>query len=64
MHISEQWLREWVDVDCDTQELTEQLNMAGLEVEGFESSSPEFSVVSTAKVGTVEKYPDANQLKL
>jgi len=64
MHISEQWLREWVDVDCDTQELTEQLTMAGLEVEGFESASPEFSGVITAKVETVEKHPDANKLKI
>ncbi len=64
MKISEQWLREWVDVDCDTQEFTEQLTMAGLEVEGFESASPEFSGVITAKVETVEKHPGANKLKI
>ena len=64
MHISEQWLREWVDVDCDTQQLSEQLTMAGLEVEGYESASPGFSGVVTAKVETVEKHPDANKLKV
>ena len=64
MHISEQWLREWVDVDCDTQELGEQLTMAGLEVEGIEPASPEFSGVITAKVETIEKHPDADKLKI
>ena len=64
MHISEQWLREWIDVDCDTQQLSEQLTMAGLEVEGYESASPGFSGVVTAKVETVEKHPDANKLKV
>ncbi len=64
MHISEQWLREWVDVDCDTQQLTEQLTMAGLEVEGIEPAAPEFSGVITAKVESVEKHPDADKLKV
>ena len=62
MNISEQWLREWVDVDCDTQQLTEQLTMAGLEVEGITSASPGFSDVVTARVETVEKHPDADKL--
>ncbi|RKZ69086.1 MAG: phenylalanine--tRNA ligase subunit beta [Gammaproteobacteria bacterium] len=64
MHISEQWLREWVDVDCDTQQLTEQLTMAGLEVEGIEPAAAEFSGVITAKVESVEKHPDADKLKI
>ena len=36
MKISEQWLREWVSPPGDTQQLTEQLTMAGLEVDGVE----------------------------
>ena len=64
MHISEQWLREWVDVDCDTHQLTEQLTMAGLEVEGIEPAAPEFSGVITAKVESIEKHPDADKLKI
>lgn len=64
MNISEQWLREWVDVDCDTQQLTEQLTMAGLEVEGITSASPGFSDVVTARVETVEKHPDADKLNI
>lgn len=64
MKISEQWLREWVDIDCDTQKLSEQLTMAGLEVEGVEPAAPEFSGVITARVDSVEKHPDADKLKV
>ena len=64
MNISEQWLREWVDVDCDTQQLTEQLTMAGLEVEGIMPASPEFTGVITARVDSVERYPNAEKLKI
>ncbi len=64
MNVSEQWLREWVDVDCDTQQLSEQLTMAGLEVEGIEPASPGFSGVITARIETVEKHPEADKLKI
>ncbi len=64
MNISEQWLREWVDVSCDTQELGEKLTMAGLEVEGIVSAAPEFSGVITARVEAVEQHSDANKLKV
>jgi len=33
MNISEAWLREWVDPTANTQQLAEQLTMAGLEVD-------------------------------
>ena len=36
MKFSEQWLREWVNPQIDTQELMDQITMAGLEVDGFE----------------------------
>ncbi len=64
MNISEQWLREWVDVDCDTQQLTEQLTMAGLEVDSVIPASPEFTGVITARVDSVEQHPDAEKLKI
>jgi phenylalanyl-tRNA synthetase beta chain len=64
MNISEQWLREWVDVECNTQQLTEQLTMAGLEVEGVIPASPEFTGVITARVDSVEQHPDAEKLKI
>ena len=33
MKFSEQWLREWVNPDISSHELSEQLSMAGLEVD-------------------------------
>ena len=62
MKISEQWLRDWVNPDIDTQQLTEQLTMAGLEVEDITSASPGFSGVVVARVDVVEKHPDADRL--
>ena len=64
MKISEQWLREWVNPDIDTQQLAEQLTMAGLEVEEIVSASPGFSGVVTARVDAVEKHPDVDKLKV
>lgn len=64
MKISEQWLREWVNPDIDTQQLAEQLTMAGLEVEEIVSASPGFSGVVTARVDAVEIHPDADKLKI
>jgi phenylalanyl-tRNA synthetase beta chain len=64
MKISEQWLRDWVNPDINTQQLAEQLTMAGLEVEKISSASPGFSGVVVARVDAVEKHPDADRLKV
>ena len=64
MKISEQWLREWVNPDIDTQQLAEQLTMLGLEVEELVSASPGFSGVVTARVDAVEKHPDEDKLNI
>ena len=37
MKFSEQWLREWVNPQVSTDALSEQLSMAGLEVDGVGS---------------------------
>ena len=34
MKFSESWLREWVNPQLSTNELAEQISMAGLEVDG------------------------------
>ena len=45
MKFSEKWLREWVNPAIDTQALSEQLSMAGLEVDGVEPAAAEFTGV-------------------
>jgi phenylalanyl-tRNA synthetase beta chain len=37
MQFSKNWLKDFVDIDISTEELCEQLTMAGLEVDGYES---------------------------
>ena len=59
MKISEQWLRTWVNPSISTEEMVEQLTMAGLEVDGTEPAAGEFTDVVVAKVESVEKHPVA-----
>jgi len=51
MKISENWLREWIDPDVDTNTLVEQLTIAGLEVDGVEAAAGQFNNVVIAEVG-------------
>ena len=64
MKISEQWLREWVDPDIDTQELVEQLTMAGLEVDSVEPCAPPLDGVVVGYVLDKRPHPDADRLSL
>ncbi len=64
MKFSEAWLREWVNPGLDTQQLAEQLTMAGLEVDAVESVAAEFSGVVVAEVLSVEAHPDADKLRV
>jgi phenylalanyl-tRNA synthetase beta chain len=64
MKFSEQWLRAWVDPPVSTQELAEQLTMAGLEVDAVQPASPAFSNVVVGEVLSVEPHPDAEKLRV
>jgi len=64
MKFSEKWLREWVSPALSTDALTEQLTMAGLEVEGVEDCRPDFSGIIVARVDSVEKHPQAERLSV
>ena len=64
MKISEQWLREWVNPDISTQDLADQITMAGLEVDSIETAAGEFNGVVVAQVKSVEKHSDADKLNV
>ncbi|WP_165856778.1 phenylalanine--tRNA ligase subunit beta [Marinobacter sp. JSM 1782161] len=64
MKFSEQWLREWVNPEIDTQALVDQITMAGLEVDEFEPVAGEFSGVIVGLVESVEPHPDADKLRV
>ncbi len=64
MKISVNWLKNYVDIDgISLKELADGLTLAGLEVEGIESSERVSGVV-TAKVLEKEKHPNADKLSL
>ncbi len=64
MKFSEQWLRSWVNPSISTQEMCDQLTMAGLEVDGVEPAAGKFTNVVIARVESLEKHPDADKLNV
>ncbi len=64
MKISEQWLRTWVSPAISTEEICQQLTMAGLEVDGVEPVAGAFNNVVVARVVSLEKHPDADKLNV
>ncbi|MCK4608992.1 MAG: phenylalanine--tRNA ligase subunit beta, partial [Gammaproteobacteria bacterium] len=64
MKFSEKWLREWVNPSVSTQELAEQLTMAGLEVAAITPVAGSFSNVLVGKVLQVETHPNAERLHI
>ena len=64
MKFSEQWLREWVQPEITTQELVDQLTLAGLEVDGAEPVAGAFSGIVVGQVVSREQHPDADKLSL
>jgi len=64
MIISEQWLRDWVQVDLDAQGIADCLTNAGLEVDGVEPVAKPIDNLVVGKVLEVSKHPDADRLNL
>ncbi len=62
MKFSENWLREFVNPDLDTEELVEQLTMAGLEVDDLSPVATAFSGVVVGEILEVNRHPDADKL--
>ena len=64
MKFSEAWLREWVNPAIDTDTLSEQLSMAGLEVDGIEDVAGKFTGVVVGEVVECGQHPDADKLQV
>jgi len=64
MKFSEQWLREWVNPAISTNELSEQLSMAGLEVDDVAAVADEFTGVVVGEVVECGQHPDADKLQV
>lgn len=64
MQFSEAWLREWVDPNLTTEELAEQLTMAGLEVDSVAPVAGELTGVVAGVIRAREPHPDAKRLSV
>lgn len=64
MKISEQWLRQWVNSNNSSEQLAEQLTMAGLEIDDRFAVARGFSGVVVGEVISVEQHPDADKLRV
>ena len=64
MIFSESWLQEWVDSKLDTQDLMNELTMAGLEVDSSGPVARQFSGIVVGEVESVESHPDADKLSV
>ncbi|EEY76655.1 phenylalanine--tRNA ligase, beta subunit [Acinetobacter calcoaceticus RUH2202] len=64
MKISENWLRTWVNPAIDSDTLSDQLTMLGLEVDELASVAKPFTGVVIGEVLTVEQHPDADRLRV
>ncbi|MCK9619224.1 MAG: phenylalanine--tRNA ligase subunit beta [Methylobacter sp.] len=64
MQISEAWLREYVNPAISTEQLVEQLTMAGLEVDSVAPAAAVFSGVVVGEVVAMEQHPDADRLRV
>ncbi len=62
MKCSLAWLREWVNPGVTTQQLADQLTMAGLEVDSITPVAGAFSGVVVGCVRQVAEHPDARKL--
>ncbi|MDX7880985.1 phenylalanine--tRNA ligase subunit beta [Acinetobacter nosocomialis] len=64
MKISENWLRTWVNPAIDSNTLSDQLTMLGLEVDELAPVAKPFTGVVVGEVLTVEQHPDADRLRV
>lgn len=64
MKFSELWLREWVNPAIDSTALSEQITMAGLEVDGVEAVAGTFHGVVVGEVVECGQHPNADKLRV
>lgn len=64
MKFSEQWLREWVKPALSTQALSDQLSLAGLEVDEVSGVAGHFEGVVVAEIISATQHPDADKLQV
>lgn len=64
MKFSELWLREWVNPAISSEALSDQITMAGLEVDGIEPVAGAFNGVVVGEVVECGQHPNADKLRV
>ncbi len=64
MKVSENWLREWVELDATTEEIAHQLIMSGTELDGIDPVASAFTDVRVGQIKSIEQHPDADRLRV
>ncbi len=64
MKVSLNWLRDYVDIKLDPEELAERLTMSGLEVKSIQTIGGTWDNVVIGEVIAVNPHPNADRLKL
>ena len=64
MKVSLNWLREYVDLPPTTDELVQLLTMAGVEVEGIETTGCAIDKIVVAEIKSSEQHPNADRLSV
>ena len=62
MKVSLSWLREYIPVDLNPQEISDRLTMAGLEVDGVENLFDYLDHVVVGQVIEAKQHPNADKL--
>ncbi|RLB86034.1 MAG: phenylalanine--tRNA ligase subunit beta [Deltaproteobacteria bacterium] len=64
MKVSLSWLKEYVDIDINVNELADALTMAGLEVEAIADRYDYLNRVIIGRLTKIDPHPNADKLKL
>ena len=64
MKVSQNWLKELVDINTTPDVLSDKLSIGGFEVESLKDTSLQVKGVLLGKVISVEKHPDSNKLSV
>jgi phenylalanyl-tRNA synthetase beta chain len=64
MKFSVNWLREFVELPANVDELAELLTLAGIEIEGIEKRGANFDRVVVAQINASTQHPNADRLSV
>ncbi len=64
MLVPVKWLRDYVNIDKETQEFADMMTMTGSKVEKVEFFGKETNGVEVCKILEIEQHPDADRLKV